>query len=112
MYVAMCEDYIRYQTQSSARRCLPEIEVPDGWRGVVTFCENCRGWHIVIVLGRIAGGAIDPYASCHGKKWYSDREFARRVARYVKSKRGTDLRVYPCRLCGGWHVTKRESWEV
>ncbi len=49
----------------------------------------------------------DLEASCAGKKAYPDHKLARAVARGVAEKRGVELRVYQCELCGMWHLTKQ-----
>lgn len=55
--------------------------------------------------------------SCNEKKRYTTDEVARAVAVKCWQERGTDLRVYSCRDCGGFHLTSvdaapmmREGW--
>lgn len=58
---------------------------------------------------------VDEQRSCHGKKRYADAEVANAVAAKCYAERGEYLRVYPCELCGGHHLTHvrvevRDGW--
>jgi hypothetical protein len=53
---------------------------------------------------------IDPVTidkMCAAKTRYSNPEKAGRAAQKAKAERGAQLRVYPCPLCGGYHLTKK-----
>jgi hypothetical protein len=106
----------RFRTQSKARRAVDAITAPDGWRSVVRFCEDCRGWHVVFVPGRERGSDRnsqgDPQGMCYQKKCDTSVEFARQVVRHVYERRRTLLRAYQCSICGYYHVTKREEWQT
>ena len=45
--------------------------------------------------------------SCGGKVRYRRRQHAAVVADDCKAKRNIDLRMYKCRHCNGWHLTKK-----
>jgi hypothetical protein len=47
---------------------------------------------------------------CKSKRRYTTEAFAQRVAMRATRQRGTPLRVYPCPLCKGWHITKRKTF--
>ncbi len=49
--------------------------------------------------------------SCYSKKRYSTEKYAQSVARRVQWERGDILRAYICFECGGYHLTKRPTWE-
>lgn len=43
---------------------------------------------------------------CHSKKRYHSVDLAKRIRRACERKRpGTDLRIYECHHCGGFHLT-------
>lgn len=58
-----------------------------------------------------SAAASDPVRSCITKKRYGTAELARHVAAQCMRERRTPLRVYPCELCGGFHLTKRDAVE-
>ncbi len=45
--------------------------------------------------------------SCFGKRRYRDIREAKEVADFYKRKDGVFLRIYKCRLCEGYHLTKK-----
>lgn len=49
----------------------------------------------------------DKYYSCGKKKRYHSEHDATVAASCCRNVRGVKLRVYPCEICGGWHLTKR-----
>lgn len=54
----------------------------------------------------------DPRTSCYAKKRYSHFEFALKVANKRMHKSGGRLYVYPCYLCGGYHLTGTKGPDV
>lgn len=44
---------------------------------------------------------------CLGKKRYGTVKFAEKIASRAKGERGTELRVYSCLACQGFHLTKQ-----
>jgi len=46
------------------------------------------------------------YFSCRKKKRYPSQHEAKVAASCCRNRRGVKLRVYPCEICGGWHLTK------
>jgi hypothetical protein len=51
------------------------------------------------------GADIDPERSCYGKHRYPTEKDARRVRHKRREASGVELRVYPCYVCGGYHLT-------
>lgn len=47
------------------------------------------------------------YWSCEKKTRYRSQDEAKRVADKVKHLRGTNLRIYYCEHCRGYHLTKQ-----
>lgn len=47
---------------------------------------------------------------CKNKRRYPSEAFAQRVADHATRQRGLALRVYPCPLCQGFHITKRRTF--
>lgn len=45
--------------------------------------------------------------SCSGKQRYSDDFGARAAGQVFGARNDIRLWVYPCRLCRGWHLTKK-----
>jgi len=45
--------------------------------------------------------------SCLRKNRYETRDFALKVAKDIKGERGTELRVYYCEECSGFHLTSQ-----
>lgn len=45
------------------------------------------------------------YRQCKKKTRYRSAHEARLTANMCEAQRGTPLRVYPCPICGGWHIT-------
>jgi hypothetical protein len=42
---------------------------------------------------------------CSGKRRYDTSREADEMARHRREESGeTDLDIYPCRVCGGWHI--------
>lgn len=48
--------------------------------------------------------------TCKGKKIYSSEHVAKRVRTAIYNTRPRHLRVYKCRVCFGWHLTKNEKF--
>jgi len=46
--------------------------------------------------------------SCLGKKRYNNYAFAIKLAKKLQTERGTELNVYPCSSCFGFHLTKQK----
>lgn len=46
---------------------------------------------------------------CKRKKRYKTEMKARKVARTCKRKHGSDLNIYHCPYCDGYHLTKAET---
>lgn len=46
---------------------------------------------------------------CFSKKAYPSQKFAKQVARSVREKRGTALRVYECPSCSLFHLTSQDA---
>ena len=42
--------------------------------------------------------------ACHGKVRYTNRPFAKRVARRIRRTGGPRLQTYECAFCGLWHL--------
>lgn len=63
-------------------------------------------------------GQRAPRITCHGKTYYAKRKDAVTAmnhvlggkGRHMRHGRPEHLRAYPCPDCGGWHLTKKESW--
>lgn len=51
------------------------------------------------------------HARCGRKRRYRSPEHARHMQRNASQHRGTQLRVYLCPSCDGWHLTKRLEWK-
>lgn len=49
--------------------------------------------------------------SCEGKRRYADKRAAVSEINFIFKRRHRHrperLRAYPCKHCGGWHLTKR-----
>lgn len=63
-------------------------------------------------LDAVAECGYGSYMACGRKTRYGNRANAMRVARRRMAMGVPYLRVYHCPYCGGWHLTKRESWEA
>ncbi len=50
---------------------------------------------------------FDPMTSCRSKVRYASEEFANAVIAKVHREKGLWLRLYPCDICGGYHLTKQ-----
>lgn len=50
---------------------------------------------------------------CLGKKRYRTLEFAQGIAKKIKNDpvRPTELYVYPCPTCQGFHLTRRKEYK-
>lgn len=53
-------------------------------------------------------GKWDELSSCASKHRYATENRAIQVAITCSRERGVSLRVYHCKYCDGWHITKRE----
>jgi len=49
------------------------------------------------------------YGQCERKRRYRSEHEASVAASCVRMRRGTNLRVYSCPYCGGWHLTKMNA---
>lgn len=59
---------------------------------------------------REPGARYSVVRGCKSKRRYPSEKFAEKVARRATRQRGLALRVYPCPLCQGWHITKRRTF--
>jgi hypothetical protein len=48
---------------------------------------------------------MDASKSCDGKRCYTKRDA--QTMRNAKKREGKLLRIYPCKECGGWHLTHK-----
>lgn len=53
----------------------------------------------------------DAHNSCGRKCRYPHELAATRVALQAMRKGAPPLWVYPCRFCGGWHLTSHPRWD-
>jgi hypothetical protein len=49
---------------------------------------------------------------CAAKKFFQTRREARKSARIIKRKYGQTMRVYPCKKCIGYHLTRLSKTEL
>jgi hypothetical protein len=49
------------------------------------------------------------HRSCQDKRRYSTEDLALSVAKKCFEARGDSLRVYPCTICGGFHLTSKNA---
>jgi hypothetical protein len=47
----------------------------------------------------------DPYRECHRKKMFRTPKQARKAANRIYKAGGPKMRVYPCTVCWGYHLT-------
>lgn len=47
--------------------------------------------------------------SCHSKHRYHDASDAKRMRHKRQAAGAGPLRIYPCDLCGGWHLTRKDA---
>jgi hypothetical protein len=63
-------------------------------------------------LDAVAECGYYSYMACGRKVRYRNKATAMRVAKKRIADGVPYLRVYYCPHCGGWHLTKKESWEA
>lgn len=66
---------------------------------------------VTAVLMRAGDGQDFLVQSCQSKRRYKTIEGAGAAAAAAKAKSGDALRIYPCGLCAGFHLTKGDLEE-
>ena len=84
------------------RRAKPHPNM-DEWRWVDTYDLRTPQGRMKFAIRNSPRGAV--YAQCGKKMRYSTEYRAREVARCRARSGSGELRVYPCRFCGGYHLT-------
>ena len=57
--------------------------------------------------GVMSNSGDKQWSDCDSKRRYSSPQEAEKNAKAMRRKRDAKLRVYRCRFCKGWHLTKK-----
>lgn len=59
-----------------------------------------------VYVARMAGAEKIVFKQSCGKNYYSRNE-VERMRQVIGKARGKDMRMYECKNCHGWHLTKK-----
>jgi hypothetical protein len=100
-----------YGSRFDAMRGAAYVEQEYGRHMVPYECVRCQCWHLTPEERHTPS---DSCGECLGrdgraKSTYWDRAAAERRADITWRENGVQLRVYPCPVGAGWHLTKRDG---
>jgi hypothetical protein len=71
----------------------------------VMWCEQCCEWHEDATPYRADPTPVVP--GCSGKRRHATAPAAIAAAKDEARNSGRSLHPYPCKHCGGWHLSKQ-----
>ncbi|MDR1016469.1 MAG: hypothetical protein LBL67_03225 [Coriobacteriales bacterium] len=99
-----------YPSEAAARESARYLGGTHG-KMVPYQCQKCGKWHLSpasrVTPSSLSCGCTDSHGA--PKRLYATRKAAERRAKIIRDERGQDLKVYPCPVADGYHLTHRDN---